>query len=296
MKIHNIINLVLFTFSALCLRFTHASVTPLNITTVHLVDFTNYTEPHQVNNYLFRGNQPMMANGTFDYKLLRQYLTIRAKQEGNLQLPQNYFLLDISFLTAVDPSESGALFEELSFFNAYPNLGALLNWPLWGDLMGPYNFTLSLRILLAESLTEWQYDDIPQKITYIRQILLNGIVGTNLPLVIYLHGGEGKDRTSEIAASYTYRYKNESFQTVWNWNQALGLNDLDNENAMMWYCEYLAYEVFGNDPNDCNTVFDTDEKGNVFQKDNKVLTRKKYASHKMLENAVKKSTNSIKIL
>eukprot|EP01113_Clastostelium_recurvatum_P051329 TRINITY_DN9947_c0_g1_i2.p1 TRINITY_DN9947_c0_g1~~TRINITY_DN9947_c0_g1_i2.p1 ORF type:complete len:216 (+),score=32.77 TRINITY_DN9947_c0_g1_i2:206-853(+) len=174
-------------------------------------------------------------------------MTKRAQEEGNIILPQEYFLIDISFLSILYPGEYNYLENERMFFHNY-NKGRLIEWPLHGDGLGPWNFTINDRTELAKTLPQWQYDDIPYKVFFLRKRLMDGLNNVTLPIVMYIHGGEGKDRTAELAGSYCLSFKNQSFDYVWQFNSQLGMSSVDNENALAWYCEWAAYTLFNEDP------------------------------------------------
>jgi len=74
----------LVVFSCL-ITLIYSSVSPLNYSRVHFVD---RTFDANVQNYLFRGNQPQTASGQFAYDELRLYIEKKALEEGNFKLPQ----------------------------------------------------------------------------------------------------------------------------------------------------------------------------------------------------------------
>lgn len=64
----------------------------------------------------------------------------------------------------------------------------------------------------------WQPDQMPEKTVQIREILELGVVGINVPIVVYVHCGHGQDRTGEMAGSYELQYLTWSFQQIWSYN------------------------------------------------------------------------------
>ena len=59
---------------------------------LHLIDHDPKT-----NNFLFRGNNPMI-DGKFCYNEMKTAMIAKAKLEGNVTLPEDFYLLDISFV------------------------------------------------------------------------------------------------------------------------------------------------------------------------------------------------------
>jgi len=213
-----------------------ASISPLNLERIHFVDRT-YDD--NVQNFLFRGNQPQNENGSFAYNELRKYLEIKAVAEGGFQLPKDYLIYDISFLNPGNDGEPIPLQTEISFFANNPSLGKLLWWELVGDKLSPEDVkSLPLLRNLSVTLPYWQVDQLPLKMLKVRELLFTQ---ANKPVVLYFHCGQGQDRTGEFAASYLMTYKGETFQSVWEYNKKVGMDVPENIHAMQWYCYYLRF-------------------------------------------------------
>jgi len=218
--------------------FVNCSVAPLDKRLIHLIDYTPYHDLSQ--KFLFRGNQPQDENGRFAYEELKGYLREVARQEGGLELPEDFIIQDISFLQPNLDGEGAALGTESLFFQQHPSRGSLLWWQLIGDTVNASMLPIEEVEALAKALPFWQADQLPQKMLLLRQLLWQPAAKTT---VLYVHCGHGQDRTGEMSASYLMQYKGQSWEQVYTFNTKMGMDQVPNILAMQWYCYYLKYSM-----------------------------------------------------
>jgi len=78
----------------LLLQFTtlvHCGESEFSEKRLHFID-----HDAKFNNFLFRGNNPMVG-GKFSYTEMKAAMITKAKLEANLTLPEDFYLLDISY-------------------------------------------------------------------------------------------------------------------------------------------------------------------------------------------------------
>ena len=100
---------------AVLLCVVASSRADFNADRVHLLDVVGA-------NFLFRGPIPIV-NNTFELQKVKEQLATVALKEGNVSLPSNYTLVDISFLDTIKPSESADLKAEAAFWKAQQAAG-----------------------------------------------------------------------------------------------------------------------------------------------------------------------------
>lgn len=208
-----------------------AATEPFNADRVHLIDYAAAT-----NSYLFRCNEPLYSNETFDYAgLLRTMRERVANATGVPAMPEKVFLVDVNLLTL----EMSAIRAEEKFFTQHADLGTFVHRPIWGSLVNPFDLPEPARKEAAKTLDHWSHDRLPTLMEQLRTMLTE----TYRNSAIFVHCNAGEDRTGEVSGSYYIRYLNMSFA------QALAV-DNHNENRdircmsareFIWYCLYLHY-------------------------------------------------------
>lgn len=214
------------------------------------VVFLDHTSKESgLNNFLFRGNEPKISvngNDEFAYDLLKQYLTNASVTQANIQLPSDFYLIDIKYVyDTIDPFEKKDIKLEEHFFNSNPTLGEYYTHVILGDFDDPStysnnnnnnNATLTAK---ARALSQWQHDDLPGYIPTIKQFLYTKWAQ---PTVIYLHCECGCDRTGEVAASYAMKYLNQTYPDVIAWDDSIAGRPIlpNHQLAIEWYCYYLS--------------------------------------------------------
>jgi protein-tyrosine phosphatase len=186
-------------------------------------------------NYLFRvgvsGN--FTAAAPFDYDGLLQSLSEAANQ-SNVSLPASYQLHVISLLSF----EQAQLEAERNFFSQNQSLGNYTSWPVWGSLINPMSLDVDQRTQLAVTLINVTSDDLPSRISQLRQLMS---AMRNIPVLHVLHCYRGKDRTGEVVMSYFLSSAQLSLQEALD----LDARQTPNENrtvicwfvwATQWYC------------------------------------------------------------
>ncbi len=93
----------------------------------------------------------------------------------------------------LDPFEYKDARVEIDFFKANPSLGEYINWALVGDLSEPDRAPAAERQKRALSLSSWQLDNLPNKMSLLTQML--NVNNASIPHVIYIHCEAGMDRT-----------------------------------------------------------------------------------------------------
>jgi len=212
-----------------------ASVDPtLLLQRVHFIDKSQNNQ-----RFLFRGNAIQVNRTTFGYDLLLQYLSTRAIEQGNVTLPQPFFLFDLSLLdTSVGEGEPEALQLEQKYFAENPLRGNVVNWPLKGEAVSPFDVEDQKRIEMAKSFDTWGKDRIVSKLHLIRRILHQD---SKVTAVLYVHCGHGQDRTGQMAGGYRLAYLNATWAEVVKFNLDLGMDVRANLNALEWHCLYLVH-------------------------------------------------------
>lgn len=129
---------------------------------------------------------------------------------------------------------------EINFFKRNFSLGEYINWIIVGDLIDPDWLSEDTRKVLAIHLSEWQLDDLPQRMKSLRDLLYsNG----SLPRVIYTHCEAGTDRTGEMSGAYYLRYLNMTLEEavyIDNHVQSRPMYQVSLR-GLKWYCYYLKY-------------------------------------------------------
>jgi len=211
----------------------------LDETVVHFIDRYKVTGGKARYNYLFRGNMPKNSSNQFAYFELMQFMTAKAAQ-ANITLPKTYYLVDISFLVFVEGSD---LIIEQEFFQKFPQLGEVINFPLMGMCMSPVGIPDSVRAPMAAELNNWTWDKLPNMANLLRTYIETP---RDIPTVIYIHCEAGKDRTGEISGSYYLQYLKWTFnETVqYNYNSPPPRQIApDMLNGLQWFCYYLQYQM-----------------------------------------------------
>jgi protein-tyrosine phosphatase len=221
---------LLFTlFVIASIGFAVVSASDFDPDRVHVIDVYK-------NNILFRGNEPTV-NTTFIYGQLTDRLRYIALKEANITLG-DFYLVDFSLLSIEFTSKN----VESAFFKQNPSLGEWFSWPIFGDLLPPYDVPESLRKTMAKKIQSWQIDDLPKTMDLLHSWLQRAY---DKPLVIYVHCEAGKDRTGEVSGSYYMRYLGWEFAKALYYDNHVvhGTRDIMNfsRNAMQWYCYYLKY-------------------------------------------------------
>jgi len=198
-----------------------------------------------MNNFLFRGDDPINSSQLFAYGELVAAMAARAKSEGNTTLPKQFWLVDLCLLNIFEQTDIDV---EEDFFAKNPTMGEFVNWPIIGDLLPPYDVPEEIRKYMAGDLADWQFDNLPFTMMALRQMLYTK---GNLPVVIYMHCEAGTDRTGETSGSYYIRYLDYSFKKALYIDDHIQNRDIVelSRNAFQWYCYYLYYAEMMTDLN-----------------------------------------------
>lgn len=224
-------------------------------------------------NILFRGSIPLLEDGEFAYKELREQIErIQPELRG-----EKFKLMDISLLGS-NPVESWDIEAERRFFAENPELGSFVLWPTWGTnssalalacssanisaedcqnpTMQPAEYRRHKRtshvvdLLARDFLVDRLSDGLMERTSKIRSWLS----GTyDVPLVIYFHCECGCDRTGELSAAYAIRYLNVSFTHAMDVNVKLIERTIGycNQVTTQWLCLSLVASGQYGFPNDC---------------------------------------------
>merc|ERR1712137_28327 len=184
-----------------------------------------------VTNYLVRGNLPFDSNGDFAWNEVNSTL-----HQIIPDMPEDYVMLDLSLLNDFDFKENEV---EKKFFRRHPQLGQYLNWPIWGNVIMPDQVEAEKQQDMALNLSQWQHDDLPDKMSQLRDLLYtdNGVT-----TVIYIHCDAGMDRTGEVSGSYYMRWLNRTFhEALYYDDNAIEDRTINvaSRNALQWYCYNL---------------------------------------------------------
>jgi len=226
----------------ICVVLTLLCITCVSSDTIDPKKIVLMDYNRQLNNFLFRGNEPKTTNSSgdfFAYDLLYDYLNALASSHG-LIFPAKYYFIDLKLYYFENISRDMSL--ERDFFIANPNLGKFAPQQILGDISSPNIVPGPIMESLARSLDGWQKDKLTRLIPYINQ-LLNSPGPQSLPVIIYVHCECGCDRTGEVSGSYAMKFLGWTFQAALKWDESIaGRFILPNHKfAMEWYCEYLRF-------------------------------------------------------
>eukprot|EP01104_Vermistella_antarctica_P006120 TRINITY_DN16858_c0_g1_i1.p1 TRINITY_DN16858_c0_g1~~TRINITY_DN16858_c0_g1_i1.p1 ORF type:complete len:282 (-),score=57.91 TRINITY_DN16858_c0_g1_i1:116-934(-) len=202
---------------------------------MRLIDSRNSSQG--VTNFMFRGDDPLNANHTFDRAGLSKQMAIVAAN-ASLSFPEEYYLVCVSFLSVELPD----VLAEKEYFRENPNNGTLVSWPILGTEINPLLVDEKLRMKMAAALPNWEIDQLANKTAQLL-IMLQQDGPRGLPLVLYLHCEAGMDRTGEVSGSYYVRNLGWDFQTALAYDNNIESTrniKIASQNAFQWYCLYLS--------------------------------------------------------
>lgn len=184
-------------------------------------------------NFLFRGNMPLTNNG-FAYD---QLVAALKKASPGHNLPEQFYLVDISLINSINPQEAGDLKIEKAYWQQHTSNGQLINHPIYGSLTSPNDYATDARKKLEKIPTLSNTDVLLERI----QSLLLASQQSGLPLVVYIHCEAGKDRTGEIAASYEMKYLARSYSDAYTNAKRIAKRDISgfSRNELQWYAYFL---------------------------------------------------------
>lgn len=220
-----------------------------------LIDYTTLRFVDKVgNNLLFRGGSPVYEQDQqkiFDYSGLKA-----AIKSAYPQIPDTYYLVDVSLLYDDGGNDGRELAAERRFFSDNPSVGQLVSWQIWGTLrcyftIGQADQTEQDR--LVRRLEDWLPDRLIRRTEALRYMLqtswLPGLTPFDPqynppPCVFYVHCDGGCDRTGEIIGGYRLR-QGYAWLKMWS-EQPCQLNPTksrpmgcNNYRALQWYAYWL---------------------------------------------------------
>lgn len=197
---------------------------------VHLIDYAASS-----NSYLFRANEPLYSNSSFDYVGLIDTMRLVVANSSFPPLPPSVFLVDVNLLSV----ELSAIKAEEAFFLANPTLGKFVHRPIWGSLEDPFSFPEPVRKEMAKTLPKWSHDDLPGLMQELRTMLTETFKNT----AIFIHCNAGEDRTGEVSGSYYITYLQDSFARALEIDNTNENRDIRCASAheLIWYCLFLHY-------------------------------------------------------
>jgi hypothetical protein len=165
--------------------------------------------------WLFRTNLPSV-NGSFAYDTLVSYMQQRSI-EANVSFPditsQKIKLIDINLLSV---NSYGDIQIEKNYFEANPDKGTFINWPIVGSLVSPNWLSEAERIKEVAALNV-SIDDMPSLIPKIRNAVFSDVPPT-IPTIIFFHCEAGSDRTGQVAGSYMMQYHGYTAKQAYEWD------------------------------------------------------------------------------
>ena len=117
--------ITMISFILLSLLITIVQSESYNPSRTKLIDSTTPTSG--LNNFLFRGNEPLDTNNNFAYSQLNQTF-----HQLVPDMPNVYYLIDVCLLWKGELLEEN---HEQHFFHSNPSLGQYLNYPIWGNIL-----------------------------------------------------------------------------------------------------------------------------------------------------------------
>eukprot|EP01111_Echinosteliopsis_oligospora_P008013 TRINITY_DN2340_c0_g1_i1.p1 TRINITY_DN2340_c0_g1~~TRINITY_DN2340_c0_g1_i1.p1 ORF type:complete len:250 (+),score=53.43 TRINITY_DN2340_c0_g1_i1:100-849(+) len=199
---------------------------------VHFVD-------HNVN-YLFRGGNPD-HDDAFDYDYLVGRMAEVAKSEGDIDLPSEFYLIDINLLDPNVSTELKHIEEEEKFFTSNATAGEFIHYKIVGETTTPFDVGSDKLPSLAASFDSWSADKLPSFVEDIHNLLTS--TNHSLPLSLYIHCECGCDRTGEVSGAYYMTYLNMTLYEAHELDKTIAKREIEtvNLNALEWYCFYLKY-------------------------------------------------------
>lgn len=219
-----------------------------------LIDYTTLRFVDKVGaNYLFRGGSPVYNQSTYDYDGL-----IATMKNWVGIWPERFYLVVISLFD--DSGDARELAVEREFFDANPDLGQLVWWPIAGTPDCYFWFYPEDRAERLRTLDDW-LEHIVTRTDMMREWLdyphtLPRPAPDGIPCAFYVHCDGGCDRTAEIIGAYRLRYQGWSWLNVWSEQPCmrrpapsgsgvllpspLGCN---NHRALQWYAFWLNWAL-----------------------------------------------------
>lgn len=196
---------------------------------VHLVAFNEKT-----GNYLFRGNMPLNSE-TFAYDELLGVINSHTLEKLGTSLPETVRIIDVSLVNSIEKSEKKHLEKERSFFSQNPDLGEVINRPIYGI---PISVKHTHRKWRKHFSKKWGRDKLDNLVTNLNVWLDKD---EEHPVIIYVHCEAGFDRTGEVIAAYQLRYQGKSYnQGYQNAVEVAGRNISSfSKHGLQWYAYYL---------------------------------------------------------
>ncbi|WP_066015862.1 dual specificity protein phosphatase family protein [Endozoicomonas atrinae] len=196
---------------------------------VHLVAYNE-----QTGNYLFRGNMPLNSE-TFAYDELLGIMNVRSQEELGALLPESVKIIDVSLVNSIEKSEKRHLEKERSFFAQNPELGEVINRPIYGI---PISVKHTHRKWRKHFSKKWGKDKLESLINNLSTWLNKN---QDIPVIIYVHCEAGFDRTGEVIAAYQLRFQGKSYHEAYqNAVEVAGRNISSfSKHGLQWYAYYL---------------------------------------------------------
>jgi hypothetical protein len=201
--------------------------------TYHKVRLLEYSEAG-AGTWLFRSNLPGV-NGSFAYDTLISFMQQRSI-EANVSFPnitsEKVKLIDISLLSV---NSYGDLMMEKNFFEANPDKGTFINWPIVGSLVSPNWLSEGERIKEVAALNV-SIDNLPSLIPKIRNAIFSD-VPPSTPTIIFFHCEAGSDRTGQVAGSYMMQYHGYTAKQAFEWDNEVAGRTIEqmSQNGMLFY-------------------------------------------------------------
>lgn len=195
--------------------------------------------------YLFRGSSPLNEKETaFDYERLVKEI-IDAGKIANVDVPQDFYMVDVSLLHLNIPSDRRIITIEEEFFRNNPDLGQFYSMDTWGTSkeLADQELSEEIRTSLIKDVPNWLPGPLPKRVELLRKWLEDPNLPTKVdkPMVIYVHCYEGCDRTGAVIGAYLMRFKNLSWEEVNESNSGTcgRLWRCNYYQATQWYCAWL---------------------------------------------------------
>lgn len=204
-------------------------------------------------NILFTTNLPFNVFDQFAYEELCNYMKVTAAKH-DISVASRFVLQSYNFMKSEAMEGYFAKLEKSFFFNNL-SLGKFNQYSIHGTSLGsPSSYFISK---VQEKVEHWDQhfddkhfdrfiDSIRSNLTQPCQLLMNeyGVLEL-VPTVTVLSSMHGRDRTSQVAASYMMKYMQYSFPQVSALNyEADNMHapiQFNNQRTINWYCYYLQF-------------------------------------------------------
>jgi len=215
------------------------------VTLAFSIEHMNFVIHPVTSGYLFRSGAIVKSYEGFyhelKYKDLVDALTSAATLQGNITLPNEFYIVDINLLNPNNSDDRKYIKAETKYFSENPIEGKIIQYPILGEKVDPTTVSNQTQLIeLASTFNKWSVDRLPAFVENIWDLVTADATPT---VVALIHCMCGCDRTGQVTGSFYMQYMNMSFHDAYALDKKIAGRDINNNNkhAMLWHCLYLKY-------------------------------------------------------